>query len=192
MANPCWSRNRSRHPLPMPSASRVLPPIAMLRDGRDVDALPAGGAGSQKLIDDGAIGTITGIEADLPIIATRIVDEPLLQRRARRRCSARPRRLSRCRWRFICSANRKKFPAAGTHRKAASICGANSTCNSPAQTAHLSCGFDRDGANQFVIHGSKAVLRLEAPFLKAQKLARFSPALFRRDAEGWRCRREDH
>ena len=44
--------------------------------------------------------------------------------------------------------------------------------------ARLSCGFDRDGANQFVIHGSKAVLRLEAPFLKAQKLVRFSPGLF--------------
>ena len=40
--------------------------------------------------------------------------------------------------------------------------------------ARLSCGFDRDGANQFVIHGSDGVLRLEAPFLKAQRLMRFT------------------
>ena len=40
--------------------------------------------------------------------------------------------------------------------------------------ARLSCGFDRDGANRFVIQGSDGVLRLEAPFLKAQSLMRFT------------------
>jgi predicted dehydrogenase len=41
--------------------------------------------------------------------------------------------------------------------------------------AHLSCGFDHDGANQFTIEGTEGVLRLEAPFLKAQ---RFTPKAF--------------
>ena len=40
--------------------------------------------------------------------------------------------------------------------------------------AELSCGFDRDGGNQFVIEGSEGVLVLDAPFLKAQRLLRFS------------------
>lgn len=40
--------------------------------------------------------------------------------------------------------------------------------------AHLSCGFDRDGDNRFVIIGSEGALRLEAPFLKAQRLTLFS------------------
>ena len=36
--------------------------------------------------------------------------------------------------------------------------------------ADLSCGFDRDGANHFVIEGTKGSLRLDAPFLKAKRL----------------------
>jgi predicted dehydrogenase len=36
--------------------------------------------------------------------------------------------------------------------------------------AQLASGFDRDGANHFVIEGTKGVLRLDAPFLKAQRL----------------------
>lgn len=40
--------------------------------------------------------------------------------------------------------------------------------------ATLSCGFDRDGDNRFVIVGSKGALRLEAPFLKVQRLTLFS------------------
>jgi predicted dehydrogenase len=44
--------------------------------------------------------------------------------------------------------------------------------------AHLACGFDRDGANTFAIEGSEGVLRLETPFLKAQRLARFTPKSF--------------
>lgn len=40
--------------------------------------------------------------------------------------------------------------------------------------ARLSCGFDRDGDNRFVIVGSEGALRLEAPFLKAQRLTLFS------------------
>lgn len=42
--------------------------------------------------------------------------------------------------------------------------------------AHLSCGFDRDGDNRFIVIGSKGALRLEAPFLKAQRLTLFSQA----------------
>ncbi len=42
-------------------------------------------------------------------------------------------------------------------------------------TASLSCGFDREGANVFTIRGSRGALRLEAPFLKAQKLTVFGP-----------------
>ena len=45
-------------------------------------------------------------------------------------------------------------------------------------TARLSCGFDRDGANRFVIEGSEGVLRLDVPFLKAQRLTQFSPKAF--------------
>jgi len=41
--------------------------------------------------------------------------------------------------------------------------------------AHLSCGFDRDGDNRFIVVGSAGALRLEAPFLKAQRLTLFSP-----------------
>lgn len=37
-------------------------------------------------------------------------------------------------------------------------------------TAELSCGFDRDGANHLVIEGSEGALRLDNPFLKAQRL----------------------
>ena len=44
--------------------------------------------------------------------------------------------------------------------------------------AELSCGFDRDGGNQFVIEGSEGVLVLDAPFLKAQRLVRFSPKAY--------------
>lgn len=43
-----------------------------------------------------------------------------------------------------------------------------------AATAHLSCGFDREGDNVFVIEGTRGALRLEAPFLKAQRLTQFS------------------
>ena len=56
--------------------------------------------------------------------------------------------------------------------------------------AHLSCGFDRDGGNQFVIEGSEGVLRLEAPFLKAQRLVRFHAEGLCDDAEG--CGQRDH
>lgn len=44
--------------------------------------------------------------------------------------------------------------------------------------AILSCGFDRDGDNRFVIEGSEGVLRLESPFLKAKRLTRFTPRAF--------------
>ena len=39
---------------------------------------------------------------------------------------------------------------------------------------HLSCSFDRDGDNRFIVIGSEGALRLEAPFLKAQRLTLFS------------------
>jgi len=37
--------------------------------------------------------------------------------------------------------------------------------------AGLSCGFDRTGANRFLIEGAQGALLLEGPFLKAQRLA---------------------
>ena len=40
--------------------------------------------------------------------------------------------------------------------------------------AVLSCGFDRDGGNSFLIEGADGALRLDAPFLKAQRLTRYS------------------
>jgi predicted dehydrogenase len=40
--------------------------------------------------------------------------------------------------------------------------------------AVLSCGFDRDGGNSFLIEGTAGALRLDAPFLKAQRLTRYS------------------
>lgn len=36
--------------------------------------------------------------------------------------------------------------------------------------AHLSCGFDRDGTNRFMIEGTKGTLAIDAPFLKASRL----------------------
>lgn len=44
--------------------------------------------------------------------------------------------------------------------------------------ANLSCGFDREGANEFTIEGTDGALRIGAPFLKAQRLTRFTPAAF--------------
>ena len=40
-------------------------------------------------------------------------------------------------------------------------------------TAVLSCGFDRDGSNSFTIFGERGAIRIEAPFLKAQRIALF-------------------
>ncbi len=36
--------------------------------------------------------------------------------------------------------------------------------------AHLSCGFERDGENRFVIDGDRGTLVIDAPFLKASRL----------------------
>lgn len=39
--------------------------------------------------------------------------------------------------------------------------------------AELSCGFDREGANHFVIEGTKGAIRLDAPFLKVKRLTTY-------------------
>lgn len=52
--------------------------------------------------------------------------------------------------------------------------------------AHLSCGFDREGDNRFIIIGSDGALRLEAPFLKAQRLTLFSRGSARAALSGGR------
>lgn len=41
-------------------------------------------------------------------------------------------------------------------------------------TAELSCGFDRTGANRFLIEGTLGALLLEGPFLKAQRLTAYA------------------
>ncbi|MFU0506026.1 Gfo/Idh/MocA family protein [Pseudaminobacter sp. NGMCC 1.201702] len=41
--------------------------------------------------------------------------------------------------------------------------------------AVLSCGFDHDGGNSFLIEGTNGAIRLDAPFLKAQRLTSYSP-----------------
>ncbi|WP_340355927.1 Gfo/Idh/MocA family oxidoreductase [Bosea beijingensis] len=41
----------------------------------------------------------------------------------------------------------------------------------PAATAELSCGFDRNGTNRFLVQGERGGLIFEAPFLKAQRLS---------------------
>jgi predicted dehydrogenase len=46
----------------------------------------------------------------------------------------------------------------------------------PAAAAELSCGFDRDGANRFLIEGERGGLVLEAPFLKVQRLTWYADA----------------
>jgi predicted dehydrogenase len=43
--------------------------------------------------------------------------------------------------------------------------------------AALSCGFDRDGTNAFTIFGKKGAIRLNPPFLKAQRVTLFSTPL---------------
>lgn len=40
--------------------------------------------------------------------------------------------------------------------------------------AQLSCGFDRNGDNRFLICGSKGAIEIDAPFLKAQRLVIYS------------------
>ncbi|MGX5736434.1 Gfo/Idh/MocA family protein [Bosea thiooxidans] len=42
--------------------------------------------------------------------------------------------------------------------------------NYAGAVAELSCGFDRTGANRFLIEGTQGALLLEGPFLKAQRL----------------------
>jgi predicted dehydrogenase len=44
----------------------------------------------------------------------------------------------------------------------------------PQAVAELSCGFDCNGANRFLIEGSAGAIRLEAPFLKVQRLTLYS------------------
>ncbi|MFK4824253.1 Gfo/Idh/MocA family protein [Paenochrobactrum sp. BZR 588] len=44
----------------------------------------------------------------------------------------------------------------------------------PRTKAQLSCGFDRDGANRYLITGSKGAIEIDAPFLKAQRLIIYS------------------
>jgi predicted dehydrogenase len=42
--------------------------------------------------------------------------------------------------------------------------------------AMLSCGFDREGRNRFTVLGTQGAIRLDAPFLKAQRLAVYGRA----------------
>ncbi|MBS9721120.1 Gfo/Idh/MocA family oxidoreductase [Tianweitania sp. BSSL-BM11] len=44
-------------------------------------------------------------------------------------------------------------------------------------TGQLSCGFDRDGDNRFVVRGTKGTLVLHGPFLKASRLSVSAPWL---------------
>ncbi len=44
----------------------------------------------------------------------------------------------------------------------------------PEAVADLSCGFDRTGANRFLIEGERGALLLESPFLKAQRLTAYA------------------
>ncbi|WP_332680627.1 Gfo/Idh/MocA family protein [Bosea sp. (in: a-proteobacteria)] len=55
----------------------------------------------------------------------------------------------------------------------------------PEATAELSCGFDRDGANLLRVEGSKGEIRIDAPFLKAQRLTHYAPGAL---AAPWRDR----
>lgn len=41
----------------------------------------------------------------------------------------------------------------------------------PQAVAELSCGFDRNGTNRFLIEGTRGALLIETPFLKAQRLS---------------------
>ncbi len=41
--------------------------------------------------------------------------------------------------------------------------------------ARLACSFDRDGANTFVILGTRGAIAIQAPFLKAQKICLYGP-----------------
>lgn len=52
--------------------------------------------------------------------------------------------------------------------------------------AHLACGFDRDGANLFVVEGSKGSLILQPPFIGARMVveAKASPARLLAEMEG--------
>ncbi|MGO4667537.1 Gfo/Idh/MocA family protein [Bosea sp. 2RAB26] len=54
--------------------------------------------------------------------------------------------------------------------------------------AELSCGFDRNGGNQFVIEGAAGAIRLDAPFLKAQRLTHYTTAALGSSWRGPRLR----
>jgi len=132
---------------------------------------------AKRLIGDGAIGTITRIEADLSYYHDEDLDDRFFNA-ALGGGSA----LDLGVYPLSLTLHLLGKPQETSGRWYASKSGVDVRSEFDLQfagaQAHLSCGFDRDGANQFVIHGSKAVLRLEAPFLKAQKLVRFSPGLF--------------
>ena len=142
----------------------------MLRDGRDVDTLPAGGRGRQEA-------------------RRRRCDRHDKEDRCRALLSPRRRRWSRFFDRDLgggAALDLGVYPVSlALHffgrpleisgRWQASKSGVDMRTEIDLQfeggaTARLSCGFDRDGANRFVIEGSEGVLRLEAPFLKAQRL----------------------
>ena len=134
---------------------------------------------AKKLVDGGAIGKVTGYRRRAFLSPRRRCRQPLLRpgssAAARHSISA----SIPCRWRCISWANPQKFRG-GWHASKSGV-DMRSEFNlkfAGGATARLSCGFDRDGANQFVIEGSEGVLRLDAPFLKAQRLTQFSPKAF--------------
>lgn len=73
-------------------------------------------------------------------------------------------------------------PERVTGRWLAALSGVDLRCefvlHYPEALAELSCGFDRNGANQFLIEGDTGAIRLDAPFLKVQRLTHYTTAAF--------------
>lgn len=138
---------------------------------------------AKRMLDAGAIGKVRSVEADLsyrrgPDAGGRFFD-PLLGGGAARDLGVYPLSLTL----FLLG---RPGSVSGRWTAAASGVDLRSSFELvyPEAVARLSCGFDHDGANTLVVHGQRGALRLEAPFLKAQRLTIFSTAAARRGFTG--------
>ncbi len=128
---------------------------------------------AKRLIDEGRIGEVREIRAELAYVRTEAADgrlyRPELGGGAALDLGVYPLSLA------VHFLGRPKT-VSGSSRFAASGVDIRTDfhLHFDGAEAHLSCGFDRDGDNRFIVVGSEGALRLEAPFLKAQRLTLFA------------------
>lgn len=128
---------------------------------------------AKRLVDEGAVGEIREIHAELAYVRTEAADarlfRPELGGGAALDLGVYPLSLA---VHFLgrptaVAGNLQMGPSGVDVRTDFRLGFANAE-------AQLSCGFDREGHNRFIVIGTKGALRLESPFLKAQRLTVFS------------------